>query len=41
MCKESRGARKEGEMTSAYLTGQFKTDAALRNEFYHLIETAG
>ena len=40
MCKESRGARKKGVMTSAVLTGQFKTDAALRNEFYHLIETA-
>lgn len=39
MCKESRGARKKGVMTSAVLTGQFKTDAALRNEFYHLIET--
>lgn len=39
MCKESRGARKKGIMQSAVLLGQFKTDAALRNEFYHLIET--
>ena len=39
MCKESRGARKKGVMQSAVLLGQFKTDAALRNEFYHLIET--
>ena len=40
MCKESRGARKKGIMQSAVLLGQFKTDAALRNEFYHLIEQA-
>lgn len=40
MCKESRGARKKGIMQSAVLLGQFKTDAALRNEFYHLIEKA-
>ncbi len=33
MCKESRGARKKGEMTSSYLTGVFKTDPALRAEF--------
>lgn len=33
MCKESRGARKKGEMTSSYLVGMFKEDAALRNEF--------
>lgn len=33
MCKESRGARKKGEMTSSYLTGAFKTDPALRAEF--------
>lgn len=39
MCKEGRGARKKGIMQSAVLLGQFKTDAALRNEFYHLIET--
>lgn len=33
MCKESRGTRKKGEMTSSYLTGAFKTDPALRAEF--------
>lgn len=38
MCKESRGSRKEGEMTSSYLTGLFKTDNALRAEFMNLIK---
>ena len=33
LCKEMRGARKQGEMTSSYLTGLFKADSALRNEF--------
>ena len=33
MCKESRGARKKGEMTSTYLTGVFRTDAIARREF--------
>lgn len=33
MCKESRGARKKGEMTSTYLTGVFKSDAIVRKEF--------
>lgn len=33
LCKEMRGARKKGEMTSSFLTGLFKTDIALRNEF--------
>ena len=36
MCKESRGSRKQGEMTSSYLTGLFKEDATLRNEFLSL-----
>lgn len=36
MCKESRGSRKQGEMTSSYLTGIFKENAALRNEFLSL-----
>lgn len=31
-------ARKKGEMTSSCLTGLFKTDAALRNEFLSLIK---
>ncbi|MBQ0035108.1 MAG: GTP cyclohydrolase I [Bacteroidales bacterium] len=38
MCKESRGARKKGIMVSSYLTGIFKTDSALRNEFLQMIE---
>lgn len=33
LCKEMRGARKNGEMTSSFFTGIFKTDNALRNEF--------
>ena len=38
MCKESRGARKEGEMTSSFLTGFFKENASLRAEFMNLIK---
>ena len=33
MCKESRGVRKQGEMTSTYLTGIFKADPRAREEF--------
>lgn len=33
MCKESRGARKKGEMTSIYLRGKFKHDPQVRAEF--------
>ena len=33
MCKESRGARKQGTMTSTCLTGIFKTDPLVRKEF--------
>lgn len=33
MCKESRGARKGGMMTSTYLTGAFRNSAQVRNEF--------
>jgi len=33
MCKESRGVKKQGEMTSTYLTGIFKTDPRTREEF--------
>lgn len=33
MCKESRGARKGGMMTSTYLTGAFRKSAQVRNEF--------
>lgn len=38
MCKESRGARKKGIMTSSYLTGCFMNDPALRAEFMRMIE---
>ena len=37
MCKESRGARKAGKMTSTYLTGVFKTDATARAEFMRFV----
>ena len=33
MCKESRGVRKQGVMTSTYLTGTFKADPRAREEF--------
>ena len=33
MCKESRGSRKSGEMTTTYLTGVFRTNSRVRNEF--------
>lgn len=33
MCKESRGVRKQGVMTSTYLTGIFKADSRAREEF--------
>ena len=37
LCKTMRGAKKKGVMKSSYLTGVFKTDAQLRNEFLSLI----
>lgn len=37
MCKESRGSKKTGTMTSAYLTGVFRTDSTARAEFYAAI----
>ena len=37
MCKESRGARKTGEMTSTYLTGVFRSNSRVRNEFLSYI----
>lgn len=36
MCKESRGARKQGSMTSVYLTGVFKSQPELRREFLEI-----
>lgn len=38
MCKESRGARKEGYMISTSLTGVFKSDLRVRNEFMSYIK---
>ena len=37
LCKTMRGARKEGEMTSSYLTGLFKTEPSLRSEFMNFV----
>lgn len=37
LCKSMRGAKKKGKMKSFYLTGIFKTDAQLRNEFLNLL----
>lgn len=36
LCKTMRGARKEGTMTSYYMTGVFRTDKDLRDEFLNL-----
>lgn len=38
MCKESRGARKTGTMTTTCLTGAFRTNAQTRNEFLSYID---
>lgn len=38
LCKTMRGAKKKGLMTSTYLTGKFKTDAQVRNEFLQTIK---
>ena len=37
LCKSMRGAKRKGKMKSSYLTGIFKTDAQLRNEFLNLL----
>jgi GTP cyclohydrolase I len=37
LCKSMRGAKKKGTMTCSSLTGAFKTDNAVRNEFLKLI----
>lgn len=37
LCKSMRGAKKKGKMKSSFLTGIFKTDAQLRNEFLNLV----
>ena len=33
LCKTMRGARKKGQMTSSYLSGEFKNNAETRREF--------
>lgn len=38
LCKTMRGVKNNGKMSVSYFTGQFKTDTALRNEFYDLIK---
>lgn len=37
MCKESRGARKKGIMTTTILDGVFLTDPIVREEFMHQV----
>lgn len=36
-CKEVRGVKKEGEMTTSIVRGVFETDVAARQEFFNLI----
>lgn len=38
LCKTMRGAKKNGKMTSSYLTGVFKEDSLARSEFMNLIK---
>lgn len=40
MCKESRGARKDGYMVSSCLLGDFRNDPATRAEFMRFVESA-
>ena len=39
-CKEFRGSKKEGLMTSSYLDGAFKEDAQVRSEFMSLVNNS-
>lgn len=39
-CKEFRGAKKKGLMTSSYLDGAFKEDAQVRSEFMSLVNNS-
>lgn len=39
-CKEFRGVKKEGLMTSSYLDGVFKEDTQVRSEFMSLVNTS-
>lgn len=38
LCKTMRGVKKQGQMTTTYLTGIFKTDTDTRNEFLNNIK---
>ena len=38
LCKTMRGVKKKGTMFSSYLTGEFKNDSTVRNEFLNLIK---
>ena len=38
LCKTMRGAKKDGEMISSYMTGEFKSNSSLRAEFMSLIK---
>lgn len=40
LCKEMRGARKKGIMTTSVLTGAFKEEDALRAEFMNMVHNA-
>lgn len=40
LCKTMRGARKEGQMMSSYLTGLFQTDDPLRAEFMRMVDSS-
>lgn len=38
LCKTMRGSKKDGEMISSYMTGEFKSNPSLRAEFMSLIK---
>lgn len=38
-CREFRGVKKKGIMTTSYLDGVFKTEEALRNEFMQIVNS--
>ena len=37
LCKTMRGEKKDGEMISSYMTGEFKSNSSLRAEFMSLL----
>lgn len=39
LCKSMRGVKKNGTMTSSYLTGVFQTDSAVRAEFMNMVKS--